>query len=148
MRTILDPAIRGALIERIDHLSEKNTAQWGKMSLSQMIRHCIFWEEMALGKRRFKQALIGRIFGKIALKTVLRDEKPLRKNSPSIRDFIITDNNYDLEKEKKQWIKTIEEYGQLSNPGFIHPFFGKMTEEQIGWMAYKHIDHHLRQFNG
>lgn len=30
---------------------------------------------------------------------------------------------------------------------FMHPFFGKITREQIGYLAYKHDDHHLRQFN-
>jgi hypothetical protein len=33
-----------------------------------------------------------------------------------------------------------------SNEDFIHDFFGKMTKEQIGVFAYKHTDHHLRQF--
>jgi len=29
----------------------------------------------------------------------------------------------------------------------MHPFFGKMTKEQVGYLAYKHTDHHLWQFN-
>jgi len=43
----------------------------------------------------------------------------------------------------------INEYSAYSFPdySFVHPFFGKMTKEQIGYHAYKHIDHHLRQFN-
>jgi len=41
----------------------------------------------------------------------------------------------------------MKEYDHYSNDGFIHPFFGKLTKEQAGYMAYKHIDHHLRQFN-
>jgi len=28
-----------------------------------------------------------------------------------------------------------------------YPFFGELSPEQAGQMAYKHIDHHLRQFN-
>jgi hypothetical protein len=31
--------------------------------------------------------------------------------------------------------------------GFMHPFFEQLTAEQAGRKAYKHIDHHLRQFN-
>jgi hypothetical protein len=40
----------------------------------------------------------------------------------------------------------VEAYANYSNPGFVHDFFGKMTDEQIGIFAYKHADHHLRQF--
>jgi len=43
-------------------------------------------------------------------------------------------------------VKRIEQYADYNNPKFIHPFFGPMTKEQIGFFAYKHSDHHLRQF--
>jgi hypothetical protein len=29
-----------------------------------------------------------------------------------------------------------------------NPFFGRLTKEQWGRLAYKHVDHHLRQFGG
>jgi hypothetical protein len=38
-------------------------------------------------------------------------------------------------------------HAHFSDPGLVHPFFGRMTPEQIGYMLYKHTDHHLRQFN-
>ena len=28
-----------------------------------------------------------------------------------------------------------------------HPFFGKMTAEEWGMLGYKHLDHHLKQFD-
>jgi len=49
-------------------------------------------------------------------------------------------------QQKKTWIQLISAYEHFSNPGFIHDFFGTMTTEQIGIFAYKHADHHLRQF--
>ena len=49
--------------------------------------------------------------------------------------------------KKRNGLLLIEEYEHYSNPDFIHDFFGKMTKEQIGLLAYKHTDHHLRQFN-
>lgn len=30
---------------------------------------------------------------------------------------------------------------------FPHPMFGSFTSEQWGKSIYKHIDHHLKQFN-
>jgi hypothetical protein len=35
----------------------------------------------------------------------------------------------------------------IFDPGFIHPFAGKMIEQQIGRLSYKHADHYLWQFN-
>jgi hypothetical protein len=43
-------------------------------------------------------------------------------------------------------IALIEEHGRRFNAGFVHPFFGRMTQEETGVLAYKHSDHHLRQF--
>jgi len=87
------------------------------------------------------------LFGKIALKNILKDEKPLRRNTPTLREFRIQEKDGDVRSEKAKWITLIEGYAHFSKQDFIHPFFGKMTKEQIGYLAYKHSDHHLRQFN-
>ena len=85
----------------------------------------------------------------MALKSILKDEKPIGRNAPTIpelRIYLIATHG-DVSAEKAKWISFIEAYAHYSNPEFEHSFFGKMTEEQIGYMAYKHTDHHLRQFN-
>lgn len=145
MKSIFDKSTRDELITRINSLNESSTAQWGKMTVSQMVKHCTQWDEMALGKRKYKQSLIGRLFGKMALKDMMKD-KPISKNLPTVPSFRIT-GDVDLAEEKKKWIKHLDEYQHFSNEGFIHPFFGSMTKENTGFMVYKHIDHHLRQFN-
>ena len=48
---------------------------------------------------------------------------------------------------KEKWIAQMKEHGHYSKAGFIHPLSGKMTKEKIGYLAFKHIDHTLRQFN-
>jgi hypothetical protein len=146
MKTIFDKPTRDELIRRVNLISEGSPRQWGRMNTYQMLKHCILWNEMALGNTKHKRAFIGRLFGKIAMKSVLRDEKPLARNTPTIPEFRVTGNG-DIESEKKKWAGTIEEYARFSNPDFVHPFFGKMAKEHIGYMAYKHIDHHLRQFS-
>ena len=146
MKSVFDKSTRDELIYRIGNLNENSRAQWGKMNVYQMVKHCTLWEEMISGKRKYKQVFIGRLFGKIALKSVLKDESPLRRNSPSIPDLIIKENGNIL-SERAKWITLLEENDRFSNHDFVHPFFGKMTKEQIGYMAYKHTDHHLRQFN-
>ena len=97
-------------------------------------------------QKKHKQAFIGRLFGKIALKSVLKDDKPIMRNMPTLPKLVITGNG-DVAAEKAKWTALIEAYSHFENPGFVHTFFGKMSEEQIGYLAYKHADHHLRQFN-
>lgn len=146
MKTIFDLATREELIRRINLLNENSQAQWGKMNVYQMIKHCEMWEEMAMGRKTYKRSFIGRLIGPLILKKVLKDETPLQRNTPTIPEFKITGNG-NVETEKAKWIALLGEYDHFSNHNFIHPFFGKMTKEQIGLQAYKHIDHHLRQFN-
>ena len=149
MKSIFDATIRDEIINRIYLLNENSKAQWGKMNVGQMLSHCILWQDMIFGRIHCKRVLIGRIFGKMALKNFLKDDKPLGKNSPSSRELIITakQDDIDIVVQKKTLIDLIKEYAGYHNPNFMHPFFGTMTNEQVGYFVYKHTDHHLRQFN-
>lgn len=149
MKTIFDKATRDELIGRINAVHPADMARWGKMNVYQMTKHCTIWDEWVLGKNSpaYKQGLLGLIFGKMVLGSAVKDDKPLQKNTPAGRDFVVKEKDGDLELQKKTWIERIEAYEHFSNPGFVHDFFGKMTTEQIGIFAYKHADHHLRQFN-
>ena len=145
MKTIYDEATREELIARITMLTDDSPAQWGQMNVYQMVRHCRLWEEMMLGRTHYKRVFIGRIFGKLALRSILK-EGPLRRNTPTIPALIIRENG-SIVLERDRWIALIGEYGRSSGVTIDHPFFGKMTREQVGIMVYKHTDHHLRQFN-
>ncbi len=149
MNTIFEKSTRDKLISRINALNENSTAQWGKMNVYQMLRHCTLWDEMILRNKKYKRAFIGLVLGKIFLKKEMRDDSPMRQNNPTIPELTIKETNGNIESEKRKWISLIGEYSAYSFPdySFVHPFFGKMTKEQIGYHAYKHTDHHLRQFN-
>jgi hypothetical protein len=144
METILNQQSRENLISRIEKLNENSQPLWGKMSVYQMLKHCSQWEEMALGKQVYKQSLLGKLVGKIALKDMLTN-KPMKPNLPTVPSFKIKEEG-DANAEKVKLITLLEEHGQCENNGFVHPFFGRLTCEQGGQIAYKHADHHLRQF--
>jgi hypothetical protein len=145
MKTLFDKKTREEVIVRINTLDENSNAQWGKMTVYQMLKHCIKWEEMLLGKMQYRQSFLGRLVGKMALKDMLKDE-PVKPNLPTVPSFKITGEG-DVATAKAEWISLIREHDLQGATGFIHPFFGQLTVEQAGTMAYKHIDHHLRQFN-
>lgn len=147
MKTIFDKATRVELINRINTLNENSKAQWGKMNIYQMLKHCILWQEMILGKKKYKQTFVGRLFGKMILKGAVKDDAPMKHSTPTLPEFKNLEEHGDLGALKKQWITLIDQHEPFLNQDFVHPFFGKMTKEQIGIHAYKHVDHHLRQFN-
>jgi hypothetical protein len=146
MKTVLDAGTRDELLARLDSLNENCNAQWGRMNVYQMVKHCTRWDDMMLGNIKVNRMLLGKLFGKTALKTVLKDEAPLRKNSPTAAELIIKERSGDFSLRKAEWKRTIGEYEHFSAANFIHPFFGSMTREQVGQFVYKHHDHHLRQF--
>ena len=146
MNSVFETATREELIKRINSLSDTNKAQWGKMNAFQMVKHCAQCDDMFLGKIKIKRVLIVRLIGKMLMKKVLKNDLPFGKNSPTAPVLITTNDSGDIEQQKKEWISRIEQYANYLNPDFVHPFFGPMKKDQVGYFVYKHADHHLRQF--
>ncbi len=146
MKSIFNQADRNEIINRIYSLTADSQAQWGKMNVQQMARHCVLCEELYNGTVHVKRSLLGRIFGKTALKQMLKDDTPLKQNSPTSKQFVVTGATADLQIEQRKWADLVREYEHYSNDSFVHWFFGEMSREQLGQFIYKHNDHHLRQF--
>lgn len=146
MKSVFDRETRDELITRINSLNENSKALWGKMNIYQMLTHNAMWQQLMLGNIKSKRVFIGRLFGRAALKNVLKNDAPLRKNTPTTPEVTAKEKNGDLEIQRKKWINGIGEYADFSDDEFMHPFFGKMTRQEVGYFAYKHNDHHLRQF--
>jgi hypothetical protein len=147
MKTVFDDASRRELTGRLDKLTTENRPLWGKMTAPQMVKHCRLWEEMIHENKLFRRPLIGRLIGPMILKKVLQSPE-FRKNSPTIPAMLVTDTGIDLQDERRRLVALVDSYSRYDRPdnSFIHPFFGKMTQDQIGKMAYLHLDHHLKQF--
>jgi hypothetical protein len=148
MTTVFDAATRAALIRRINTIDETRTAQWGRMNVYQMLRHCTLWDQWVQGRppRHYRQTLLGRLFGRMALNNMAKDEKPLARHVPTSKEFRIREATGDVAAERQKWAAVIDDYERFANPDFVHDFFGRMTREQVGQLAYKRTDHHLRQF--
>src|SRR5690606_14019540 len=149
MKTIFEKSTRDQLIHRVNSLNENNKALWGKMNVYQMTKNLNIWNQCVLGINNeipYKQRFPGKLIGKMVLRSNTKNDKPLGKNAPAGSDFTSKEKSGDFEREKKTLIELTEHYRHYDNPDFIHDFFGIMSEEQSGIFAYKHYDHHLRQF--
>lgn len=146
MKSILEKENYEELVNRIEQLEPDTQAQWGKMNVAQMMRHCQLPLEIPLGKTpppkpNFIMKLMVPLF-----KKAMYSDKPWKPNMQTAPGFSIKDER-DFETEKKQLLSLAEEFAtQRDRDWGRHPVFGDFTNEQWGKMQYKHIDHHLRQF--
>jgi hypothetical protein len=144
MKSIFDEVTRDELITRINTLSTESKAQWGTMTIGQMVRHCSLCEDYYFGKIKVKRSWLGRI----AINSILKDDNSnMGKNAPTPSPFKVTEHVQSLEEEKDKWTSLVNRYATFSDNYFVHWFFGKMTKEELGQFIYKHCDHHLRQFS-
>ncbi len=148
MKDIFENTTTDEIIGRIENLPPDITARWGKMNVSQMLKHCNEVLMVAMGKKKVKRNIFGVLFGKMVLKSIVKNDKPLKKNAPTAPEFTIKETP-DFHKAKMELISTIHELQQKSAQdfeNFRHPFFGRLTSQQWNILQYKHLDHHLRQF--
>jgi len=149
MNTLYDAASVKAIIDRIEGLSPTASGRWGKMKVSQMLAHCAEAIDMARGTKIMPRVFIGRIIGPL-LKTKVLNEEPIKPNMPTHKEMTITDDR-NFTSEQQRLINNIKLFHQSGRTGIakhIHPFFGMMTTEEWGRSAWKHLDHHLKQFGG
>lgn len=147
MKSIFDKKTRDEVINRINSLTANSKPLWGKMTVAQMVRHCSLCEEYYYGNIKVSRSFLGRIFGKVAINGILKDENStFKRNAPTSPSFKVTEDINDLEAEKGKWKVLIERYSTFGNENFTHWFFGTMTKPQLGQFIYKHCDHHLKQF--
>lgn len=148
MKTIFNYSDREELLQRLRKLEPNTTPQWGQMTVNQMLAHCNRWNTWVLGKEEFNtsQSESGKLHGRKHLNQLVSDDRPLGKNLTASDGFVIREDGFDFQSEKERCLQLLEAYASFSNDNFIHDYFGPMTREEIGIVAYKHQDHHLRQF--
>jgi hypothetical protein len=148
MKTIFNETDYKDLVQRIESVQPGNKRAWGKMDSAQMLAHCCFAMQLALGETKLKRRLIGRILGPMIKKSFL-SETPFKPNNPTAPEFLMTEPK-DFEKEKArllELVKKLHEAGEAGTTKHPHGFFGHLTPAQWGQTQWKHLDHHLRQFN-
>lgn len=147
MQSIFEPAAANRIIDRIDKLQDGAPGQWGKMSVSQMLLHCQQPVKVALGELQLKHSFIGKLFGKMAKKSLLKNE-PFKKNLPTAPEFRVKSQPaFNQEKQAlKSLVQRLQAADQDAIAARVHPFFGKMNAAEWGVLNWKHLDHHLLQF--
>ncbi len=147
MKNLFDEATVAETTGRMERLTAGSERLWGKMTAAQALAHCSVAMEMAVGDRRPKRMMIGRLLGPV-FRGLALNEKPLAKNSPTDPTFVVTDER-ELGVERARLEGLIRRFysgGPAGCTDHPHSFFGPLTPEQWARQQWKHIDHHLQQF--
>ncbi|WP_347922620.1 DUF1569 domain-containing protein [Pontimicrobium sp. SW4] len=148
MKSLFNADTHKEILERIEKLNENTSANWGKMSVGQMLTHCQKPLEVANGnlqlntKIGFLKKLMFKFF-----KPLMYNDKTWQKNLATVKEFKITETK-EFNQEKSKLVNVINEFSNIKDKSNWpkHPFFGNFNTEQWGQMQYKHLDHHLKQF--
>ena len=148
MKTLFDASAALEMKARISQLQPESERQWGKMNPAQALAHCVGGLKLALGDITPPRTVIGWTIGPLIKKMVLKDEEPMRRNSPTVKGLEVEDNR-NLAIERDRLFAEIDRFVAAGADGCTthpHSFFGRLTPEEWGALMYKHLDHHLRQF--
>ena len=148
MKNLFEAATVEEVKGRMAQLRPDSERLWGKMNPAQAVAHCSAGLELAVGDRTPPRVLVGRIMGWIVKPLVLRNDEPMRRNSPTIKDLVVLDER-DLGTERERLRGLIDRFAASGPAGCTahpHSFFGRLTPEEWAILMYKHLDHHLRQF--
>ena len=144
---LLQLVVHYDLLRRLNQLSPSSQALWGKMDVAQMLAHLTVNLDMVTSDKKVTQVFIGRLFGSIAKRDILK--KGIQpKNMGSFSQLIISDHR-EFQNEKKELQSQLERFIRGGAAGITrqpHAFFGHMTPIEWARLGYIHMDHHLKQF--
>ena len=149
MKNLFQPTTVDEIKSRLAKLTPQSERQWGKMVPAQAVAHCCGGLEWAVSDTHPPRIFIGRIIGGFVKPMMLKDDAPMRPNSPTAKSLIVNDDR-DLSAERERLRNLIDRFVAGGHAGCTthpHSFFGRMTPDEWAVLMYKHLDHHLRQFN-
>lgn len=152
MKDLFDPILVEDTKQRILQMRPESERQWGSMEVAQTLAHCTSSFEMAMGVIHAKRARFpANLIGPLIKPLVFRDDKPIRRNSPSAPELFSADSTKcEFISERSRLIAALENFASQGPTGcsrYPHPFFGPLHPQQWAILMYKHLDHHLRQFD-
>jgi len=145
MRTLWDAPARQDLRQRLARLTPASSRQWGTMSAEQMVAHLVDAMRMAVGDLPVPPRKMLLRFTPI--KQLVIYCLPFPKGAPTAPQLISRPAG-DWPGECAALLTLIDRFAERRRDGGWpdHPAFGRLTGHGWGVLAYRHIDHHFKQF--
>lgn len=149
MKSLFDEKDRTKIIARINELGSYSTPEWGKMDVAQMLTHCKKFFTTAYGGGEASDSWTAKLLGSNSKDYIINNMAGFKKNLETSPQFRVqgTCNFDEAKKELLALLERIAREGPAGLGNAAHPFFGPLTAEEWGILMWKHLDHHLKQFN-
>ena len=143
--------IKEEFISLLQQLADNEVGLWGVLTPQGMIEHMSDAFANAYGKTHLPLQTPEAILPK--MRAFALSETPFKENTKNalmseepapLRNNSITEAIWELEKEMKAFF---DYYSANPNAQNLNPFFGVFNYDEWLHLLYKHVNHHLKQFN-
>jgi hypothetical protein len=143
-KSLANARARQELVDRLGRLTPETKPLWGKMTAPQMLAHLADWMLMARGELNVAPKKAPLRYPPI--KQLVIYWLPFPKGVPTAPE-LITRKPLAWGVEHAAVRRDVESWENLKPSAWpAHPVFGQMTTNAWCVLAYRHMDHHLRQF--
>lgn len=145
MPTLFDRAAADRIRLRLDRLTPHGQPLWGTLSAGGMVAHLSDQLRAALGELACapkRTPLNNPLMRRLVIYVL-----PWPKGLPTAPELLSTPAG-DWQADMEGLRALIDRFAERGSAGPFapHPAFGRLTGRMWGVLAWRHVDHHLRQF--
>jgi len=146
MKSLFDREPREEIVARLEKLNADSKAKWGKFDAGHMLAHVIDTFEACFAERKI--TISKNMFNSVIGRWMVIDGPfPWPKGAPTSPELFVTKPG-DFDYDKQRVINYIKRLENRSHQEFgPSPYLGELSPAQWSRLHYRHLDHHLRQFN-
>jgi len=144
MPSLLRTSDREEILSRLRHLEPARAALWGHFTAPAMVCHLADQLRVATGElpaTRHDTLLRRTLLKWIVIYAPLRPPPGKIQTAPEMLSSSPTTWAADLAA-----VEVLIQRLATTPSAAVHPFFGPLSHEEWARLAWKHLDHHLRQF--
>lgn len=145
MPTLFNNQTQAELLKRVGQLSAASPRQWGKMNISQMLKHLDAAFSIPLNPEHAPKEVLYYVMANPFSRWLMFEVMPWPHGLPAPLVLQVKDDP-DFESAKKDLLDSINKFLVAGEFPGAHPVFGKMDKSDWGKLMGTHLDHHLRQF--
>jgi hypothetical protein len=145
-RTLFDPEVRRAVVDRIRGLAPETPRRWGRMTAPKVIVHLTDQMTHCLGDVPCRPVASVLRWAPLRYASIYLIPWPKGRVEGPPDAFVTRPGAW--EGDVARLVALVERFG-ARDPGEAwpeHALFGRMRGRDWGFFCYKHFDHHLRQF--
>ena len=150
MKTVADPQVLHALVARLNAVTPASTRRWGTLTAAEMLCHLGDATDMVLGVRPRETPMPPRRrpFFKLFILWLPFPWPHGVKTNPQHDPKAGGTRPTDFERDRARAVRGLADIAAAGARALepVHGLFGTMTPADWQRWAWRHTDHHLRQF--